>query len=130
MSNAISLIPQIQKVDVRLEGDRVVVIENGEMKLNLAAEHADLVADAMKAQCRRREEIKNAPAIALDQALLLRKGIPLGLTSHPKIQAEAAKEAAWNRDLRRYLPGGVKSHEQVGTPAVVRHPPPRREPTP
>ena len=29
-----------------------------------------------------------------------------------KVRAEAEKEAAWNHDLRRYLPGGVMSAEQ------------------
>jgi hypothetical protein len=52
--------------------------------------------------------------------------MPFGLTDNPVAQAEVAKEAAWNRELRRALPGGVRSSEVVGTPTVIRNPSPTK----
>ena len=76
------------------------------------------LAEALRTQAKRAEEWEKASQIAADQAVLLRAGIPIGLTSHPVIQAEAAKIAAWDRDLRRYLPGGVRSQSVVGAPSI------------
>ena len=81
------------------------------------------VAAAIKEKAKDAEEIAKAEGIIFDQALLIRSGAPFGFSSHPDIQSEAAKESAHNKDLRRYLPGGVKSTEQFGRPGVVRHPP-------
>ncbi len=77
------------------------------------------VGKAIIRKARDAEEIAKAEDIIFDQALLIRTGAPLGFSDHPGIQAEAAKEAAWNSDLRRYLPGGVKSAEQFGRPNVT-----------
>lgn len=73
------------------------------------------------------EEHARANEIILDSAILLRAGVPIGLSSNPKIQAEARKEAVWNRDLRRYMRGGgIASGEQFGAPTITQHPPARR----
>jgi hypothetical protein len=74
---------------------------------------------ALQAKARDAEEIAKASDIAFDQAILIRAGVPFGFSSDQKIQDEAAKEAAWNTDLRRYMPGGIKSEEQFGRPAVI-----------
>lgn len=81
------------------------------------------VAASIREQAKQAEEYAKAEGIIFDQALLVRLGANIGLSSNPAIQAEAAKEAAWNSDLRRYLPGGVKSKEQFGAPSVIRHNP-------
>jgi len=70
------------------------------------------------------EEQAKAERIALDTAILYRAGAPLGLSNDPAILDEAKKEAAWNSELRRAMPGGVKSAEAFGVPAVRRGPPP------
>ena len=117
-------IPEIKAVDVRLEGARVVIVQNGRKILDVpCGEVADTLAQAIWAQSRKGEELQQAERIVFDNAILLRKGIPIGLSNHPKILEETRKEAAWNSDLRRYLPGGVKSEEQFGTPAIKRHAP-------
>jgi hypothetical protein len=109
-------------VTIRQEGGQVLLIVAGRAVLEIPWRKADAVARAIVAKARAAEEHEKAMGIARDQAILLRAGVPLGLTSNPKIQDEAAKIAAWDRDLRRYMPGGVKSEEQLGTPAIRVHP--------
>lgn len=84
-----------------------------------AAAHS--IGEAMIAQARRLEEIEKQDQVVFDQALLNRKGIPLGLAVHPRLRERAMQEAHWNSQLRRYLPGGVRSEETVGTPTVRKH---------
>lgn len=69
-------------------------------------------------------DARRAEQLVQDGALLLRLGVPVGLTDNTKIQAEAAKEAAWNTQLRRAVPAGVKATSIVGTPSLVRGAPP------
>jgi hypothetical protein len=116
-------VPQKRAVTVRQEGLRVLVIEDGKAILDLPYPAALDLARALHIKAKAAEELSQADRIAFDQAIILRRGLRFGLTNHPDIQAEAGKEAAWNRDLRRALPGGIKSQEQVGTPAVIRHEP-------
>lgn len=124
MTSPLVSVPRIASVDVRQEGGRVLVIQDGRAILDVpCGAVADAIARAILAKSREGEELQHAERIAFDSALLLRKGIPLGLSNHPKIKEEARKEAQSNRDLRRYLPGGIKSKEQFGTPAVIRHKP-------
>ena len=56
--------------------------------------------------------------VADDAALLLRCGAPLSLATLPGIRREAEQRAVSDCRLRRFLPGGVKSSEHVGIPAV------------
>lgn len=75
---------------------------------------------ALIAKARDAEEQEKAPAIAMDQALLMRSAAPVGLSSDPKIQDRAALEAAHDRDLRRFVPlRGIKSKEEFGRPTVL-----------
>lgn len=76
------------------------------------------------------EELAGARSgkLITDEAILLRAGVPLSLTGHPAIRAEAEKEAVSNRDLRRYMPGGVKSEEHVPPPAVHHVTPSEKQP--
>lgn len=112
---------QLNTLTVRREGETVVLIYNGRRVCDLTWEAADRLARALQTQARRAEEESKALEIAYDQAILLRKGVPVGLTDRRDIQKEAGKLAAWDSDLRRYMPGGVKSTEAVGTPSVVNH---------
>ena len=85
---------------------------------------ARALADALYQMSLKVEEHAKAEQIAHDTAILYRSGAPFGLSNHPAIKEEAAKEAAWNTQLRRAMPGGVKSQEAFGMPAVIRGPAP------
>ena len=110
-------------VTLRQEGTRVLVLKGGCLLADMPYEAALDVGRALIAQARKAEELAKVQQIIGDQAIILRAGFPVGLTNHPDIQAEAAKEAAWNTRLRRYMPGGVRSQEAVGTPTLIQHPP-------
>lgn len=87
----------------------------------LPAHVAATIAGAMvyKANTAIEQRPKVAEKIALDSAILLRAGLGhIGLSDNPKILDMARVEAESNRDLRRYMPGGIKSDIQLGTPAV------------
>ena len=114
----------MSSVRVRQDGQRVLVIRDGRAILDLPWDAALDLARALQAQARRAEELAKAPAIIHDQAILTRMGFRFGLTSHPMLLREATKEAAWNRDLRRYIPPsrahGIASQTVVGTPSIIR----------
>lgn len=120
------IIPQIKTITVNQEGSRVNIIHDKGI-IELPWDAALEIAKAMIIQARKAEEIAKAEAIAYDQAILTRLGIPIGLTSHPIILKEAKKEAAWNTNLRRYIPSGkakgIKSQSVVGSPTLIMHPP-------
>ncbi len=78
---------------------------------------------ALLTKARECEEQEQAERIAYDNAILFRAGVPIGLSDDPKIRDETAKLAAWDSDLRRYMPGGIKSKVMCGTPVIVVHPP-------
>ena len=108
----------MNQVRIRQEGPEVLLDIDGrslQMPWNVALD----VARALENKARRAEEIAKAEGIIFDQALLVRTGASLGFTDNPDIQKEAAKEAAHNSDLRKYIPGGVKAKEQFGTPTVA-----------
>lgn len=65
------------------------------------------------------EELIHAERIVMDSAILMRSGAPFSLSDHPVLKDEARKEAAWNSDLRRHMPGGVKSGEVFGLPKII-----------
>ncbi len=108
------------RVRIHQEGPEVLLDIDGrplQMPWNVALD----VARALEKKARAAEEIAKAEGLIFDQALLVRTGAPLGFTDNPDIQKEAAKEAAHNSDLRKYLPGGVKAKEQFGNPVVERN---------
>jgi hypothetical protein len=114
-----------KSITIRQNGPTVLLIIDGratELPWNAALD----VSNALREKAKDAEEIAKAEGIVFDQALLVRTGAPIGFSSHPDIQKEAAKEAAWNSDLRRYIPGGVRRQEQMGRPGVY-HGRPRKE---
>lgn len=118
------VIPQISEIVIRQEGERVVVIRNGKALLDLPWDAAQALANALRVKALSAEEEAKALAIAFDQAILMRAGVPFGLSSRSDIVNEARKEAAWNSDLRRYMPGGIKAKAIFGQPSVIRLQPP------
>lgn len=114
-------------VAVRRLGDRGQLLVNGQVELDAPARlfGVEFLAGALIQQARDAEEQAKAEQVAADAALLLRTGAPFGFTSDPKIRDEAGKQAAHDRTLRRALPGGIKSKEMFGRPAVIGHDTPR-----
>lgn len=105
----------------------MLLIVDGRAELEVPWDQAEVLGRALIAKAREAEEIAKADTIAFDHAILLRAGANLGLSNNPKIVEEAGKKAAWDSNLRRYMPGGVRSQENVGVPAVINKSP-RRKP--
>ena len=104
-------------------GASVLILADGKLVTEVPCDAALQAANALHSVAKNAEEWSQAERIAMDQALLLRTGAPIGFSSNPKIIDESIKQAAWNRDLRRYLPGGIKSREVFGRPSIIRHEP-------
>jgi hypothetical protein len=117
------IVPKKRAVQIRAEGTRVLVVSDGRAILDLPWQAALSIARGLVAVARKAEEIAKAEQIVMDQAILTRAGAPFGLSNNPDIKKEAGKEAAWNTDLRRSMPGGVKSQEVFGTPTLKKEPP-------
>lgn len=108
---------------IRQNADKVQIIKDGKLVMEMPWDAALEFTRAMRGVARLAETYAKANAVIIDHAILLRAGVPIGLTDGEKFHDEVAKEAAHNRDLRRYMPGGVKSKAIVGTPSVIRHKP-------
>lgn len=114
----------LKRVILRAEGDKVVFgIDN--RAHTIPWEQALELARGFYQKAMEAEEYAKANRIIADGALLTRLGVPVGMTNNPKLMNEIGKEAAWNSELRRQFPGGVKALSVVGTPAVKRGPPPQ-----
>jgi hypothetical protein len=113
----------LKSLTIRREGSKVLLLSNGILIAEMPWQAADDLARALRAKARKAEEEEKALQIIADNAILLRAGFPLGLTNRPDLIAETIKEAVTNRDLRRYMPGGVKSEEVFGVPGIIQHPP-------
>jgi len=120
-------IVRLSHITVRREGPYVVLLDgNGRLILRLPWEAALRLGQAITTQARRIQETADPltrKRVVADQALLNRIGMPIGLINDPALKREAMHEAAWNSDLRRYLPGGIRTQEAVGTPAIIQHAP-------
>ena len=119
-------VPTLGTANIRQEGTRVQVLLNGKLVIDLPWDAAEALAKAIHVQAKRAEEWAKAQQIADDQSVLMRAGFPVGLSDHPAIVAEARKEAAWNSDLRRYMPSSIRSGEVFGTPTISQQSQPKR----
>ncbi len=108
------------KLTVGQNGSMVVIVLDGRA-VEVPHAVADAFCRALRSKVKEAEEYARAESgeLIMDGAILFRAGVPVGLTSNPKIQAEIEKEAVGNRNLRRYMPGGIKSEERVGTPTIT-----------
>ncbi len=111
---------QIRFVQQRTD---VLMLVNGRLVAEMPYKAALEVSKACYQVAKKAEEIAQVDRLTLDGGILMRAGFPIGLTDNKDIQKEIAKEAVSNRDLRRFMPGGVKSREVFGTPSVIRHEP-------
>jgi len=115
-------VPKLESFTVRSGGTKVLLSIGGKVVV-LPWKAADELARALRVKARHAEEIEKNESIAFDAAILMRAGAPFGLTSHPKIQDEAVKAAAWDTKLRRRMPGGIKAKAIFGAPSIIVHPP-------
>lgn len=104
------------RCEERTGGSRVLLIQDGVVKLDLPWQMVDDVCQAMKAKARLAEAADKRGPIIADQALLTAHSVPLGLSNDPRVRKEANKEA---EDIRRKagLPS-IEPRSVVGVPAV------------
>lgn len=107
-----------KEIRIKSEGADVLLFVGNTVE-RMPAHVAKQIADAMRSAAALADEYANKDQIIRDTAILTRAGVTLGLTNRPDFKREAGKLAAWARDLRRYMPGGVKSAEVVGVPAII-----------
>ncbi len=84
--------------------DKLLCIANGALLFDAPLSVARQIWTLFTGAARLAEEWASAEAVAMDAAIMARTGAPIGLTSHPKIQAEAKKLAEGDSQLRRYIP--------------------------
>jgi hypothetical protein len=120
-------IPKPGNIRIRNDGFNIFLVSGTGVTVALPWSAALEVAKEMTAQARKIEEVVKANQIIADQALLIRTGIPLGLSDNPDIKKEALKQAQWDPKLRKYITGsrvrGIPSGEVMGTPGVIQHKP-------
>lgn len=103
-----------------IHNGKCVLLVNGRLTADLPPEAALQLAAALIQQARQIQNDQHNAASPIDQAILMRAGSKIGLTSNPKVIDEAYKEAQWNRDLRRYMPAApsIQSREKFGIPLI------------
>lgn len=117
------IIPKIESVTIRQEYDRVVVLSNGRVVLDVPWNAALEIANGIRAKAKLAEEQAHLDEIAYDSAVMLRAGLPFVLSNRRDVLDVAKREAAWG-NLRRYMPDrGIRSREKFGTPTLIKHPP-------
>lgn len=107
-----------RRVQFRQSGARLSLIVDGRLILEGHWSMFDELAAMMRSSARKAEEWDSAEAVARDNAILLRAGVPIGLSNNPAIRAETIKLAETDRDLRRYMPGGIGGKELFGRPTI------------
>lgn len=107
------------RVTVRSDGAELIfVFEPARFLVRWPPAEFGKVFGALVAQAARAEEWEQADRVARDHAILFRAGAPVGLTDHPAIRAEALKFARDDRELRRFMPGGIRSTSMPGVPKI------------
>lgn len=107
-----------ESLTIRQEGSRVLLLFRGKCIADLPPEAALAMADGIRSQARRAEEVEKANLIIPDQALCQRLCLPFGLTNNPLILKEAWKESQY---LKAPIGNnGVGPTHIVGTPSLKR----------
>lgn len=114
-------VPKLNAVDIKSEGTKVHLLYNGRLVFSVPWDAALKIAAGLYAKAKQAEEIAKAEQIIADQAILTRAGFGIGLTNNRYMQKQALNEAAWNSDLRRYIPASIKTKERLGTPSIINH---------
>lgn len=110
------IIPQVKTMSVKVDGDRIIVNINGHIE-SMPWQAAIQLATALFQSSKIAETHAKSESIAQDQALLMRMGANIGLSSNPTVIDEAKKLAAHDKNLRR-LPT-IESRSVVGAPSLV-----------
>jgi hypothetical protein len=119
-------IPKIRKVSVEVEGPRVLLLVDEKLVADFPWNAAVEIGKGILMGARKAEEYAKANQIITDQALLMRSGIKLGLTSNRSMLREAQKEAENSEELRKAIPSsekGIPSEEIIGVPMLIQKPP-------
>jgi hypothetical protein len=98
-----------------------LLVVNGVLTADMPHEAANMLGKALLKKSAEASQFAAREQVIDDQALLLRRGIPLGLTK--RFLPQAMKEAHWNTRLRRLIPvvTGIPSEEAVGVPSLIQH---------
>jgi hypothetical protein len=110
----------ITRTTIRTAGGKVFVLIDWRKGFECGGPEAVELCGALKGLARQAEAHDQAEAIIFDHALLTRAGVPIGLSDG--MRGEVAKEAAWNRELRRAIPS-IESREIFGTPTFQKEKP-------
>lgn len=99
---------------VRQEADRVQIVVDGQMAIDLDWAATEQLIAALKVKKLLAEEWAKREQIATDSAILLRAGAPFALSARQDVKDEAVKRACHDRVLRQ-MPL-IKSQEKFGHP--------------
>ena len=101
--------------------DKVCLLVNGKLVADLPYQVAMSLGLQLISLSKQIENDTDPERQILDQAILMRAGVNIGLSDNPDVLREAYKSAQWDKDLRRYMPNapGIKSSEVVGIPTVT-----------
>lgn len=92
--------------------------------VQLEAKHGRELLQKLDGPVKLAEEFVQREQIIHDSAILLRAGATFALSDNKKIVDAAKQSAAWDSDLRRYMPmKGITSQEKFGTPSIIQHAP-------
>ena len=97
------LVPRQRRGVIRKEGTQVHIILEGRLLMQLSWQSALELAKELGHVAHLAEEEAKAEQIIQDQAILHRAGVPVGLVTRKDMALLAAKEAAWNSRLRRFI---------------------------
>ena len=124
---------KIFNLHFELSANGRIIMIGADPAMDMAWQKADEIARALTIMARRGEEYEKANAIIMDNALLQRSGAPIGLSDRADIKDETAKEALYNKTLRRLMPWrqknvsqgieGIRTRGVVGAPALTKHKP-------
>lgn len=112
------------RVRIRQDGEKVILIFDGQFDVVLHWDAALALAREIQAQAKRAEEIASREQVIGDAAFALRAGLPFALTDQPHLQREAVNEALYNKKLRLHLPGkDVRDGFRFGVGQLRKRPP-------
>ncbi len=112
----------MNKITAGMRKERVVLIIDGKTVLDLHWKHYNDVIRVIKQAAAQAEEYENANQVIDHQAVMMRAGMPLGLSDNPAILKAARQKALYDKQLRAYIPS-VKHLPVVGTPRLKQYKP-------
>jgi hypothetical protein len=99
--------------------DRVLLIVDGQRVLDMTWQQCLELGRALMFQARKAEELTKVDQVVMDQAILMRAGFPMRMATNHDMLKLAGNEAAWNSDLRRYMPDNIEQYGTLYPPTVI-----------